>query len=100
MFLKPCRCGLSQKNFYKDIGPYFVNECCEAVGEKELVATSTSDAPLYQVEFNVVELAKLPLSKSKIKDMPVSALKAIAKERSLADYEVMTKKQLIEALRS
>jgi len=29
MFLKTCKCGKSQKSFKFDIGPSFMNTCCE-----------------------------------------------------------------------
>ena len=32
MFKKKCRCGKTSKNFKKDIGPFFINECCEEAG--------------------------------------------------------------------
>lgn len=34
MFKIRCRCGKSEKNFKFNIGPYFVNECCEIKREK------------------------------------------------------------------
>ena len=35
MFKKKCRCGTTEKNFKMDIGPFFINECCEKAGFDE-----------------------------------------------------------------
>ncbi len=32
MFKKICACGISGKTFKKDIGPFFIAECCEKAG--------------------------------------------------------------------
>lgn len=32
MFRRKCVCGATEKNFKKDIGPFFVDECCEKAG--------------------------------------------------------------------
>lgn len=32
MFLKTCRCGKTQKNFFFDIGEFFIEECCVEAG--------------------------------------------------------------------
>jgi len=32
LFKKSCRCGVSEKHFVKDIGEFFIGECCEEAG--------------------------------------------------------------------
>lgn len=32
MFKRKCRCGKTEKSFKNDIGPFFMNTCCEAEG--------------------------------------------------------------------
>ena len=32
MFKRKCACGETEKSFKIDIGPFFVNECCEQAG--------------------------------------------------------------------
>lgn len=36
MFTKTCRCGKQTKNFKKDIGPFFIDECCTEAGYDHL----------------------------------------------------------------
>lgn len=32
MYNKKCRCGKIEMNFYRDIGPFFIQECCVEAG--------------------------------------------------------------------
>jgi hypothetical protein len=108
MFSKRCACGIATKNFHRDIGDFYVDECCLAAGYDELgklknptpeVKSSVTDKVLNLVglgQTNPVVL-KRP-GRGKLRDLRVEELKNLAKTQGIVGNETMTKNQLIEAL--
>lgn len=94
-----CRCGAAKKRFKYDIGEFFINDCCSEAGFNHLGQrqgqTSESSSEPEAVKQPVV---KQKYGKGKLKDMRVEQLKLIAAESLIANFESMTKKQLIEAI--
>lgn len=109
MIEKTCRCGAQKKRFYKDIGQFYIGECCASAGfdhrgnsavdvvqapvqavsaVSEPVPTSIVPEPTPQVKFG----------RGKLRDMRLADLVSLGVERGLVGAESMTKKQLVDAL--
>lgn len=70
MFKIPCRCGAKDKSFQKNIGPFFVDLCCEEAGfdhfgnppgtpRIEPVTIETHVMPEKPTAFDLMTVAKL-----------------------------------------
>lgn len=105
-----CRCGDSKKRFKRDIGPFFINECCEAKGYDNMGelkgASKAQPAPQPEPELRdlkeVLEEAQLEAPKKltvrEVKNAKKAELQALAQERGLEAPESATKKELVELI--
>lgn len=59
MFSKKCRCGKSTKNFFRDIGPFYIDKCCTDAGYDNLGNLKVKDLGLSEGETAEIEAAKL-----------------------------------------
>lgn len=105
MIEKPCRCGASKKRFKYEIGPFFIDQCCEAAGY-DAVGNKTSDKKtpeLVSVTTTPLDPAgvlKTPPGRGKLMDMNVPDLKELAKSKGLALTEGLNKKQIVALILS
>lgn len=63
MYRKPCKCGKTVKFFRKDIGPYFINDCCKI---KDAVDAVKKEEKVEESKVEIKEVKK-PTKKSKTK---------------------------------
>lgn len=102
MFEKPCRCGKTKKRFKKDIGPFFINQCCRDAGydnRGELVEAPKEQASVEKesVQEPEPEKPKKP-SKRTLKNMKVAELKELAEQMGLEVKKGAKKAELVDAI--
>ena len=111
---KSCRCGKSKKNFKMDIGPFYVGDCClesgfDGLGNSKRPEPLPVDpkflesrlppkvSELLGAAFNLVSAEK-PKG-VRLKDMRISDLRDLARNKGIEVSEEMTKKQIIELIK-
>lgn len=122
MFSKMCRCGQSQKNFHKDIGEFYIAECCELAGFDHLGeckngtpadvkptvldrVTQLVDAAKAVTQTAVVQMTPTPSrtnpnrpGRGKLRDMRREDVANLAQSYGIPVSEAMTKAQIIEEI--
>lgn len=109
-----CRCGASEKTFKFDIGPFFMNECCEKAGydekgelkdgvdlKDELAASITREDLQAVVNQALPAPAPKPPGKpgrGKLMDTNRPILEQMARDKGIQGIENMNKRALVEAL--
>jgi hypothetical protein len=67
MIKKDCRCGKSTKNFFRDVGPFYIDKCCTDAGYDhlgKLKETKPKDLGLSEQDAAQIESATLAEDKS------------------------------------
>lgn len=115
MFKIKCRCGKTEKSFKMNIGPFFINECCEEAGydqygktkedyEKE-AELADALAPLpEEVQEDVKEVMEEILEEKAeeeldLEKMSAKELKAMCDEKGISYSKNESKKKLIAKLK-
>lgn len=105
MFVTKCRCGKSEKSFKRNIGPFFMNDCCVEAGYDErgnLIEQKSADKqePTVQVvevaEQNSVEptVESQPVAEQKSEEPIVEAQPVVEKTEEKSDVAKLSKGKL------
>lgn len=101
MVLITCRCGKTQKNFMRNIGPFFINKCCKEAGYDAFGNMVAKPAPVEIEEPKAESEATVDFFETDLfKKLTAAELRQKAKEMGIEVSEKMSRKQLVAAFRS
>lgn len=94
-----CACGTSEKSFKKDIGPFYVDECCLKNGYDDLGRPTNQKPPTVPPPAAATsDTTTDKVSEEQLAALPVKDLRAMAEEKGITGIKKATGKSIIKKL--